>query len=361
MLAITVVTINSLKADNVYAAEVANPQVQIKFYNTLIQNQKNVIIALNNKERTINKAQVLENNNNITDIVNTDKTSKEGTEIIKTGDIAKVRNDEYTIILYGDSNEDGTICDTDDVMTIVDDYLGKNKLNGINKIAANLENGDVLIDTDDIMKMIDAYIGTSNSIVSNIPAGELEIKTKTLAEIVQSGDYVDYPIQYNNVRTYYAPGKPEMHYGQMPSDKGWRVAYVDNGIVKLVTGGVPERINLNENTVTYLKTMSNFQKYIDSRYANTVIGALSVEEVDNYDMWWLEEYNPDDDDADFSNGGVLTVLFDDDWLVYHRDRVSAGGGIEVGTRPVVTLKQNLTAVSGDGTQENPYVLEVIEE
>ena len=161
-------------SNTTYAATFSN--VQVKFYNNLIENKNISLIIVNQtigtSVRQITKQEVMNLNNNITDI-----TTKEGTILntndkVKTTDIIKTTANDYVAILYGDSNCDGIMCDTDDIMSIVQDYLGKEKLQGEKKLAANLQNTDNVLDTDDVMQMVNTYLGRAANIVSSIPQGD---------------------------------------------------------------------------------------------------------------------------------------------------------------------------------------------
>ena len=166
----------------VYAATVAGNngiKADIAYYDGLITGKKNVIISINEKNKNeITKRDLiyLYEGNKITDIYNKDGVILANTDKVKTGDLAVTADGKYEIILVGDSNDDGVICDTDDIMTIINDYLGKAKLTGEQKLAANLMNSDELLDTDDIMIMMNRYLGKVENLLSNnLPTSSTEI------------------------------------------------------------------------------------------------------------------------------------------------------------------------------------------
>lgn len=72
------------------------------------------------------------------------KTTRNDTDRLATGDIIKSGSTEYKLVIFGDANGDGMICNSLDIRIIVHDYLGNaeeenvKKAEGITKIAANI-------------------------------------------------------------------------------------------------------------------------------------------------------------------------------------------------------------------------------
>lgn len=294
MLALTLVSTFAITS-SVYAA---NSNLEIKFYNNLITNKKSALIIINEKnKKNITKEEVLNLNNNIKEITNSTGTNLNAKDKVKTSDIVKVKDDSYEIILYGDSNCDGIICDTDDIMTIVNDYLGKNKLENAKKIAANLQNSDDILDTDDIMMMMNVYLGKANNIVTSIPTGNIDIGTNNskdkLADVAQIGDYVNYPVTYKTASG--ADSIPDQ-----PNDEGWRIFKKEGEKVYLVSNSMCFTVNLSDtekygNYEEVCKSVNNeFSKvassndtqygknaYLDPTYA-TATRAFNYEDVEKY-------------------------------------------------------------------------------
>ncbi len=149
----------------------------IKYYNTLIENQKIVTIELvkNTKLRKTTKKEIMEYDTKIQQIKDAQGNIIENENIVKTGDYITINDEDYVVVLYGDVNQDGYICDIEDIMKVQNDYLGTSKINEIQKLAGNLENKDNTLDIEDIMKMINTYLGTLESrIITNIPTGYLD-------------------------------------------------------------------------------------------------------------------------------------------------------------------------------------------
>lgn len=178
-----------------YTTEVnaSSATLEVKFYNDLIPGKNSALIINETGKTELTKAEVMNLDNNITDITNLDGTSLNESDNVKTKDIIKVDNgDSYTVIIFGDSNGDGIMCDTDDIMNIINDYLGKNEVKDEERIAANLENRDELLDTDDIMIMINTYLGKDTKIVANIPEGNIDITTQGVkfAKVSMAAEHV---------------------------------------------------------------------------------------------------------------------------------------------------------------------------
>lgn len=95
-----------------------------------------------------------ENNIQITSI-----KDKEIGESLATGDILVDNNNtERVLILCGDIEEDGAICDAFDVDIIINDYLQKIDVTETQKIAANLYDADNRLNVFDIKRLRDKFL-----------------------------------------------------------------------------------------------------------------------------------------------------------------------------------------------------------
>ena len=118
-----------------------------------------ILLSKDDSDRMITKEEVIAKNNTITSIKDENGNEIQNTDIVKTGYKVQTANGTSTVVLLGDANKDGIVCDTDDIMVIINDYLGKQKADSIMKVAANLYNADDVLDTDDIMQMMNMYLG----------------------------------------------------------------------------------------------------------------------------------------------------------------------------------------------------------
>lgn len=143
---------------------ITNTEEPKQFGSGLLSNGEKYMGILANKsdsDRKIKTADLTETGKGITQVYNDKKepTSNDGQDIVKTGYYLTKAEGEYKIVLYGDANGDGIICDTDDVMVIIEDYLGKKTAGELNKLAANLDARDDVLDADDLIQMINMYLG----------------------------------------------------------------------------------------------------------------------------------------------------------------------------------------------------------
>ena len=170
---------------NVYAAD-ENPKL---IYNNRLIGEKYIIAIVLDKsdsDRKITKSELIGVDNTINDVISDGKSIKD-TDLVKTGDEVKLENYKYTVVLYGDSNKDGIVCDTDDLMTIINDYLGKEELKEEKRLAANLMNTDDKLDTDDLMQMINMYLGkVEGTLVTNPPKSAIYPTTSNDKDMLDS-------------------------------------------------------------------------------------------------------------------------------------------------------------------------------
>ncbi len=106
-------------------------------------------------------------------------------DIIVTGDEIKTADKTYTVLIYGDVNEDGEV-DTFDAYSIMKHYVfeGKYELKGIYEEAGNVDNDDNETDTFDAYRIMRFYVGLETKLVLNEP------EASEKPDIPQPGDYV---------------------------------------------------------------------------------------------------------------------------------------------------------------------------
>ena len=158
----------------------------INTYSKLIENKKvmAVILPQNSSDLSITATELTNLAKSklgytIESITKDDASTLNSTNKVNTGAKIKVGNDEYTALIYGDANGDGDICDADDLMVIINDFLGKKSATGVNRLAADLANkdGKNILDTDDLMQMINMYLGKlKGDLVEKLPENEDVIK-----------------------------------------------------------------------------------------------------------------------------------------------------------------------------------------
>lgn len=170
-----IIALSIFLTNQIYAVE--NNIKDIRYYNHLIENQKVVTILLEKTtvSRKVTKEEVMKNDQKIEEIKDAKKKTLKNTDLVKTGDYITVKGEDYQVVLYGDVNKDGFICDIEDIMILQNNYLGQRKVEAIEKLAGNLVNTDNTLDIEDIMRMINVYLGNSKEeILTKIQKGYIE-------------------------------------------------------------------------------------------------------------------------------------------------------------------------------------------
>ena len=196
-----------------------------------------------------------------------------------------------------------------------------------------------------------------------------------LADVVKVGDYVNYAPSYENV----SPLKDGL-------GNGWRVAYVENGVVTLISEGVPLQTKLSNSSGSGDKTeqinidWENVNKLIDKKVADNIeipeikhiqkicnqAGCTMTHIASNNDTYQEEKYTIQNDEIDIISIGTSYVLnnmsgineYNEQAYFYFSDNINAFttdnyvGTIDL--RVVVDLKANLDYFGGTGSQSDPY-------
>lgn len=150
----------------------------IKYYNKLAENENVVTILLDEKtvSRKATKKEVMEHDSKIQNIKDSNSNILKDTDLVKTGDYITINDTDYLVVLYGDVNKDGYICDIDDIMIIKNNYSGVREVDNIEKLSANLVSDDVL-DNQDIARMIKIYLRLLDSnLTTQIPEGYINFE-----------------------------------------------------------------------------------------------------------------------------------------------------------------------------------------
>lgn len=374
-------SMTSIFTSKVYAN---SNNTQIRYNNNLVQEKKTIAIMLdkNDTDRKITKAELMALDTKITDVLNNQNTPIQNTDEIKTGYSVKVSEEKYDVILYGDANSDGVICDSDDIMIVINDYLGINTPSALNSLAANLSNADNVLDIDDVMLMIESYLGTlSGNLVQNLPESNInnetpeqpeepeETTTYNLKDVVEIGDYVEYPVEYTNVSSFYNinTGKAEDY--SMLKNTGWVVLSKDYnyGRVALISAGTPENLSANtdiecnrdlpgcwtcEYVYSSIKSHSvsdNFRSKYQSSFMREVtcmIDGKDIEAVRNIDKFKGILFT--DNNGDNTVKPHFWISRDNNGMYMHGywngnsiDPRYPGERYKIGLKVIITLKDNI--------------------
>ena len=102
---------------------VVNSEIKTVYSSEIIQGQKILGIMFKNtyQDNTITKSTFMQWINGVGNLYDKDGNIKSDSDLIKTGDKIEIGNETLSVVLYGDSNGDGIVCDVDDVMVIIND------------------------------------------------------------------------------------------------------------------------------------------------------------------------------------------------------------------------------------------------
>ncbi len=151
-----------------------------------VKDVKNLLSSVDVKKATnTDKKELKESDKVATGTVVTVGLKKEDSEKLNTEEKEEKKTDftqitwDYTVLLYGDANGDGKICDALDVDVIRQDYVFNKKAEGEYKVAADLA-ADGKLNVRDIQRMINKYLGKLNDTVVNpFPEEETADKGET--------------------------------------------------------------------------------------------------------------------------------------------------------------------------------------
>lgn len=194
---LTLVVVTTLNS-RVYAATVETTVTAESIYDTI-----GIILNIKDCDRMVTNYEISTKAEEISSILDDNKKSLSDTSIIKTGFLGTTVTDKVCpIVLYGDANGDGIICDTDDLMMIINHYLGKETISSCNFWAANLANNDSILDTDDLMQMINMYLGKlDNSLLTSEAKGEILLYPDFWTKI--EGSYIPVVDSASDTPSYY--------------------------------------------------------------------------------------------------------------------------------------------------------------
>ncbi len=187
---------------------------------------------------------------------------------------------------------------------------------------------------------------------------------RLLSDVVKMGDYVDYPVDYENVSD---------EFGNKTDKKGWRVIGIEEGEVKLVSAGIPLTYRYNLGAEEIERVLR--QEFLDIPYSNLwgnygECGFRAMTKGDNLRSIFPKEYTTfvralDKEDIEDVIGrkvGRNNLLIERNdllhlgeyywlasayntnkymWCVCSADPLFYDYGEEYGMRPVVYLKSNI--------------------
>ena len=308
MLVLGIVTLTSVGTKRVYAETANSEYINLTFHNSLIEDSKNVTIGLRKelytKSKTITVKEIKEKKSTISEITTSSGITRRDEAIIRTGDKVKLVGLEYDVILYGDANKDGIICDTPDLKIIEESYLGKRNINtqNIEFVAANLANSDEKLDAKDAIKMIKIYNNKQTAIVSNEVTGIEPIEVD-LTQYLEIGDYVDYEPYGTSTSIDISPvytGTVETPTTFSRENLQWRILNINEdglGTIDLIGSPTDKPFYLGgskgyNNGVYLLNDLCN--KLFSNSKIKATARSLNIEDIQNkmdLDVWDYHDYS----------------------------------------------------------------------
>ncbi len=196
--------------------------------------------------------------------------------------------------------------------------------------------------------------------------GDVIKETTILANVAKVGDFIQYNKVYSNVSSVYENVQT-----------GWRIISIDKeqGIVKLVSEGLPllgkDRDKINDFLDTNVANSAKNLEVKDIEEACSQLGIEFKKETITYDyeatefffnkdydnlILNCEKYSLEDEgiDPDYGTTGHMIVRNNyGNKIISYWD---GDGSNDLGIRPVITLKTNIKANTGNGTKAKPYNL-----
>lgn len=309
-----------------------------------------IVLPKDDEDKQVTKQEIIAINNTITSIKDENGNEIQNDEIIKTGYTLETKNGISKIVLVGDANGDGYVCDTDDIMVIIDDYLGHAPANNIQKLAANLYNIDDILDIDDVMQMIDMYLGRleDNLLIKPLQTNTEETNTEIPKTQLKLGDVVSYTSDINSTtmnfkwRIWKIDGNEVQIIPNTNLIQNCEVSFIRQALAEGVT-----YTGSNWNSCNSYSEFASFKKCFNSEYAKEMSFPLE------------QDYNNYKNSTDANTLQIFNSYFIGNYWVKGIS-TNATATIEndgrVGLRPIVTLKENVSIQSGTGTETDPFIL-----
>lgn len=304
-----------------------------------------IVLPKDDEDKQVTKQEIIAINSTIISIKDENGNEIENNEIIKTGYTLETANGISKIVLLGDANGDGYVCDIDDIMIIIDDYLGNETANTIQKIAANLCNSDDILDIDDVMQMIDMYLGR---LEDNLLTEPIQTNSETPKVELKIGDVVSYTSDINATTMNFK----------------WRIWKINDNEIQIIPNtnviqncesafirqALSERnpyTGSNWNSCNSYSEFALLKKCFNSEYAKEMNFPLQ------------EDYNNYKNSTDTNTLQIFNNYFIGNYWakdINGNEVATIENDGRVGLRPIVTLKENISIQSGTGTETDPFVL-----
>lgn len=245
-------------------ADETGDKVTIGLYNNLIEGEEIILVSPNasydqynedNPDKSRLLKTDLEDYIEISKIETKSGEPKGDNDALATGDIIYENDKGSRLVLCGDANGDGDICDTLDVNVVIKDYLKESTFENFQKLAANLYNddkdGNINLNVFDINRMHKKYLGDPKSELGTTLLLEMPLDSDVNYKLsIYTADGTNELVKGGNlqlrakIEPYLITNMPQITF----SSGNTNIATVDeNG---LVTG-----VNVGETTITATTTI----------------------------------------------------------------------------------------------------------
>ena len=167
---------------------ITNP---VGIYNKLVQGKSVVPYVLANKDDKLTVKDVTDSDlfkGNVSTIDGTAVTDQ--TKLVGTGDVIKTTDGkEYTVVLYGDVDDNGTVTGMD-ALRILDASADNVTLTDVEREAADVKN-DGNLNSLDALAVQEFVVGLNDSVINKLPEAEEEVIDSNYTFSIKDAQYVN--------------------------------------------------------------------------------------------------------------------------------------------------------------------------
>lgn len=167
---------------------ITNP---VGIYNKLVQGKSVVPYVLANKDDKLTVKDVTDSDlfkGNVSTVDGTAVTDQ--TKLVGTGDVIKTTDGkEYTVVLYGDVDDNGTVTGMD-ALRILDASAGNVTLTDVEREASDVEN-DGNLNSLDALAVQEFVVGLNDSVINKLPEAEEEVIDSNYTFSIKDAQYVN--------------------------------------------------------------------------------------------------------------------------------------------------------------------------
>lgn len=168
---------------------ITNP---VGIYNKLVQGKSVVPYVLANKDDKLTVKDVTDSDlfkGNVSTVDGTAVTDQ--TKLVGTGDVIKTTDGkEYTVVLYGDVDDNGTVTGMD-ALRILDASTDNVTLTDVEREAADVKN-DGNLNSLDALAVQEFVVGLNNNVIDKLPEAEEEVVDSNYTFSIKDAQYVNY-------------------------------------------------------------------------------------------------------------------------------------------------------------------------